>query len=226
MAATALTRRCRPRSGMRGGLRAGLPIMPLAIAFGATFGLAAREAGLDPISAVAMSAATFAGSAQFAAIGVLAAGGSPFVSLLAGLLATIRYVPMGIAVASHAHGGALRRFVGAQAMIDESWAVAHAEGGFSWDRMLTTGAMFWTGWVGGTALGAVGGPLLGDLDRLGLDGALGAIFLALAAGQIRTRTVATASAVGAGLALATTPLLPAGLPVAAASVACLLALRR
>lgn len=213
-------------AGLIGGVRAGLPILPLAIAFGGTFGLAAREAGVDVVAAVGMSALTFAGSAQFAAVGVLAAGGAPFIGVLAGLLATIRYIPMGIAISGHARGEAWRRFLGAQTMIDESWALAHTDRRFSWGRMEGAGLMFWAGWVSGTAAGAIAGPLFGDLNRLGLDGGLAAIFLALAVGQIRTRAMLAAAAIGVGIALATTPLLPAGLPVAAASLACLIAARR
>lgn len=226
MASVALAKRPRGRPvDVIAGVRAGLPIMPLAIAFGGTFGLAARDADVDVAAAVAMSALTFAGSAQFAAVGVLAAGGAPLIGVLAGLLATIRYVPMGIAISGHARGKAWRRFLGAQTMIDESWALAHVDRRFSWGRMEGAGIMFWTGWVSGTALGAIAGPVFGDLSRLGLDGALAAIFLALAVGQIRTRAMVTAALLGVCIALATTPLLPVGLPVAAASLACLIAVR-
>jgi 4-azaleucine resistance transporter AzlC len=207
-------------------VRAALPVLPLAIVFGVTFGLAARDAGLAAATAVGMSALTFAGSAQFAAVGVLTTGGAPLVAVLAGLLATIRYLPMGIAGARHARGKRWRRFLGAQTMIDESWALAHGDGGFSWARMECAGTIFWMGWVGGTALGSIAGPLFGDLDRLGLDGGLAAIFLALAVGQIRTRVTLTAALLGVAIALASTTFLPAGVPVAAASLACLVALRR
>lgn len=45
-----------------------------AIGFGFVFGLAAREAGYSPIEASAMSVIGFAGAAQFAAVGYVAAG--------------------------------------------------------------------------------------------------------------------------------------------------------
>ena len=37
-----------------------------------TFGIIARQAGLSPVAAIAMSAVVFAGSAQFAAISIFA----------------------------------------------------------------------------------------------------------------------------------------------------------
>lgn len=43
-------------------------------AFGVVFGLAARAAGYSPIEAIASSVLVFAGAAQFAAVGLLAAG--------------------------------------------------------------------------------------------------------------------------------------------------------
>ena len=46
----------------------------LASLFGASFGVLARSAGFDPVASIVMSATTFAGSAQFAAVSVLGAG--------------------------------------------------------------------------------------------------------------------------------------------------------
>ena len=44
------------------------------VGFGLVFGLAARNAGYSPIEASAMSVLTFAGAAQFAAVGYVSAG--------------------------------------------------------------------------------------------------------------------------------------------------------
>src|SRR5256885_13167331 len=54
-------------------------VLPLALAIGAlgvAFGYLARSAGMPVGAAVAMSAITFAGSPQFAALAVFAAGGT------------------------------------------------------------------------------------------------------------------------------------------------------
>src|SRR5918998_1649986 len=63
-------------SSYRDGIRALLPLMPAIVAFGASFGVLARAAGVDALAAVVMSATTFAGSAQFAVVSVLGAGGT------------------------------------------------------------------------------------------------------------------------------------------------------
>ena len=60
----------------RDRFRAILPLMPAIVAFGASFGVLAQAAGIDGAAAVVMSATTFAGSAQFAVVSVLGAGGT------------------------------------------------------------------------------------------------------------------------------------------------------
>ena len=66
-------RRAAARASYRAGARAMLPLAPAVVLFAASFGVLARSAGFDPAATVAMSATTFAGSAQFAAVSVLAA---------------------------------------------------------------------------------------------------------------------------------------------------------
>jgi predicted branched-subunit amino acid permease len=81
-------------------------------------------------------------------------------------------------------------------------------------------------WVGGTAIGVLAGDAIGDPDRLGLDAIFPAFFLALlVGGELRSgRRAITAALPGASIALALTPMTPAGVPVIAASAAALLGL--
>jgi predicted branched-subunit amino acid permease len=80
--------------------------------------------------------------------------------------------------------------------------------------------------VAGTTLGSVAGSLLGDPESLGLDAAFPALFLALLAGQVHGRTGVVAAIGGAVVAAALVPFVPPGVPVVAASVVCLIGLRR
>ena len=69
-------------------LRAGaVTAIPLAVAvglFGVSFGvLSATSGGMGALPAVVMSVTTFAGSAQFAAASILAAGGQPIAAIAA-----------------------------------------------------------------------------------------------------------------------------------------------
>ena len=80
-------------------------------------------------------------------------------------------------------------------------------------------------WVGGTVLGVAFGDLIGDPATWGLDAAFPALFLALLVPQLTTRDARLAAVLGAAIALALTPFTPAGVPIVAASAACLLGLR-
>ena len=65
-----------------------------------------------------------------------------------------------------------------------------------------------------------------EVWELGLDAAFPALFLALLAPLLRNREPLFAALLGAGIALALTPITPAGIPVIAATAACLVGLRR
>jgi predicted branched-subunit amino acid permease len=146
---------------------------------------------------------------------------------VAAVLLNARFLPMGVAVAPFLKGGPLRRALEGQAVIDASWALA-SRGGGRFDREFMMGATIpqVAAWIGGTAIGAVGGNLIGDPERLGLDVVFPAFFLALLVEELRAggRTIAVAL-IAAALSLALVPFVPAGVPVIAACAAALLGLR-
>jgi 4-azaleucine resistance transporter AzlC len=210
--------------------RGAITALPLAVAaglFGVSFGvLSATTGGRGALPAVVMSAITFAGSAQFAAASILASGGGPIAAVAAALLLNARYLPIGISVAGVLTGGPLRRFLKAQLVVDESWAIAARGGGeFAAGRLLGAGFVLWLSWVGGTIIGVIGGEALGDPTALGLDAAFPALFLALLASQLTRRGAVSAALLGAGIAIALTPFTPPGVPIIAASAAALIGLR-
>jgi predicted branched-subunit amino acid permease len=169
----------------------------------------------------------FAGSAQFAALAVIAQGGGLPAALSAATLVHSRYLPMGIGLAPSLPGGPLRRAVEGQAVVDASWAMANRGDG-RFDRLFLFGstAPQYVGWVTGTVVGAVAGAALGDLDRFGLDALFPAFFLALLFAELRHRRSRVVALVGAAIALALAPFAPPGVPVLAASIAALVGLRR
>ena len=211
----------------RDGMRAVLAIAATVWFFGASFGLLARSSGLGVLAPLVMSLTTFAGSAQFAIASILGTSSSAAAAIAAAVLLNARYVPISISVAPLFHGPRLRRLAEAQLIVDESWAIS-SRGGGRFDRRLLIGAglLLYAAWVTGTAVGVVGGEALGDPNDLGLDGAFPALFLALLVPQLVGTRARLAALVGAGIAFALTPFTPAGTPIVAASVACLLGLRR
>jgi 4-azaleucine resistance transporter AzlC len=205
---------------VRKGLRIAAPLLPAVVALGASFGVLARASHFSAVAAIVMSATTFAGSSQVAAISVLGAGGSVAAAVVAALLLNVRYAPIGITVASSFRGSVWRRLAEAQLVVDESWALSGG-GTPRFDRrvMLGVGAGLWVGWVSGTAVGALLGGVVSDPSAFGLDGAFAALFLALLLAQLGNRRAVAAAAFGAAIAAVLTPVTPPGVPIIAATAA-------
>ena len=225
MTATAETTSSRAR--FREGLKLGVPFAIAGFLVAMSFGIVAVGAGLSAVAAIVMSMIVFAGSAQFAAIAILAAGGGVASAVGAAALMNSRFLPMGVALAPSLPGRALWRAAQGQTVVDASWALAAREDG-TFDRWLLFGStsVQYLTWTTGTALGALGGDLLGDPDKLGLDAIYPAFFVALLVGEARSRRARSAAALGALIALALVPFAPAGVPVLVASLGALIGLTR
>jgi 4-azaleucine resistance transporter AzlC len=208
------------------GARAVLPLAAAIAMLGVSFGALATAAGLTPVAATVMSATTFAGSAQFAAVSILSAGGTAATAVATAGLLNARYAATGFAVAPALRGSLWRRFFVAQLAVDESWGVAYlGDGRFSEQRLVGAGLVLFAAHVGSTAIGAFAGDLVGDPRAWGLDAAFPALFLVLLSPHLRRPDGRAAAALGAAIALATTPFVPAGITTLIAAAASLLGLR-
>jgi len=210
----------------RRGVRLIIPVAVAGFAFAVSFGVLARSAGMGVLAPIVMSATTFGGSAQFAVVSVLGDGGSAAAAIVAAVLLNLRYLPIGISVARGFHGGPARRLGEAQLVVDESWAVSVGGGRFDRRVLVGAGALLYACWVGGTTVGVIGGGAIGDPNRFGLDAAFPALFLALVAPRLRERRALHAAVLGGALAAALISVVPPGIPIVAASAACLLGWRR
>jgi predicted branched-subunit amino acid permease len=197
-------------------------------AYGVSFGALAVAAGLDPWQTMALSLLVFTGGSQFAFIGVIGAGGAPLAAILTSTFLGVRNGFYGVALAPVMRplGGA-RKAWAAQVTIDESTAVALAQPaddvparrvGFWW-----TGVGVFVTWNLFTAAGAALGSAIGDPSRWGLDAAAAAAFLALLWPRLATRHTQLVALISAVVALALTPVLPAGMPILAAAVVAIVA---
>jgi len=217
----------RPERTHRDGVRAVAPLAVAVVGFGISYGVLARAAGMGVLAPIVMSMATFAGSSQFAAASILDVGGTVAAAITAAVLLNARYAPIGVSVAPSLSGSWWSRFLHAQLVVDETWAVAaEGEGRFNPRVLVGAGLTLYAAWVLGTVMGVTFGDVIGDPDRLGLDAAFPALFLALLVPQLTNRRAVEAAVLGAAIALALTPFTPAGVPIIAASAACLLGLRR
>jgi 4-azaleucine resistance transporter AzlC len=214
------------RDGYATGAKLIAPITVAALAFGVSFGLLARAAHMGVVAPIVMSATTFAGSAQFAVASILDNGGSVAAAIVAAVLLNARYAPIGITVAAGFESSLPLRILQAQLIVDESWAVSTRGRRFDVRVLVGAGVLLFVGWVGGTALGVLAGDLLGDPKRAGLDAAFPALFLAILAPWLSTRRALAAAALAAGIAFTLIPFTAPGVPIIAASAACLLGWRR
>ena len=213
----------------RDGFRAGAPYAAASFLLSFSFAAVATASGVPALAAVVMSAVVYAGSAQFASIAVLAAGGGVGAAVAAAALMNSRFLAMGVAFGPSLPGGPLARAVQGQAVVDSSWALA-ARGDGTFDRTWLFGhsAAQYVCWVTGTTIGVLlstrGAGV--DVRALGLDAVFPTFFLALLLGELRDRSRVGLALAGGGLALALVPLTPPGVPVLAASVVALVGLRR
>src|SRR5436305_11010676 len=119
------------RESWRAGLRAGVPYAAAGFLLSLSFGVLARTAGFSTLAAIAMSAIVFAGSAQFAAVSIIAAGGGLGAAVGAAALMNSRFLPMGIALGPSLPGGPVKRAAQGQTAVDASWAMASRGDGAS-----------------------------------------------------------------------------------------------
>jgi predicted branched-subunit amino acid permease len=182
---------------------------------------------MSDAEAVLMSAIVFAGSAQFTAASILAAGGGAGAAVAAATLMNSRFLPMSAAVGPSFSGGPLRRAAKGQAVVDHSWALSsRGDGSFDEALLLGASAIAYCTWITGTAVGALWGDALGDPDKLGLDAIFPAFFFGLLLNELHSRRSRGVAALGAGTALILVPFTPPGVPVLVASLASLVGLTK
>jgi len=186
-----------------------------AAAFGLIFGLAARQAGYSLIEAVAMSTIVFAGAAQFAAVGLVAAATPwPAIVLLTGLL-NARHLLYSAALAPWLDRvPRVQKAAMAHLLTDEAFALSLAHfkrlgradvGGYWIAAIVST----FIPWNLATLAGFFGGQLIDDPARYGLDIVFPAAMGGLAVGLLVCRRELVACfggiVVSVGVALALEP---------------------
>ena len=174
-----------------------------AIGFGFVFGLAARDAGYSPIEACAMSVIVFAGAAQFAAVGYVAAGLPWAPILVLTLFLNARHMLYSASLAPRLRGiPFLHRAAMAHVLTDEAFALAathfHRLG-----RVDVPG--YWIGailgvfipWNVATLAGVLLGGAIPDPSVFGLDIVFPAAMAGLAVGLMTGRREVVAAGAGA-----------------------------
>jgi 4-azaleucine resistance transporter AzlC len=187
----------------------GAGIAVTAVGFGFVYGLAAREdAGFSPIEVVAMSTLVFAGAAQFAAVGYIAAGLAwPGVVLLTALL-NARHILYSASLGPWFAGRPFAlRAIAAHLLTDEAYALAMAHfrrvgRADLWGYWLGAIAVTWIPWNVATLTGAIVGGSIPEPEQFGIDVIFPAAMLGLAVGLISGRREVVAAVVGAVVGVA------------------------
>lgn len=185
-----------------------------AAGFGVVYGLAARDAGLSPAEAVAMSVFVFAGASQFAAVGLIAqAVPWPAIVLLTALLNSRHLLYSAALRPWLGHAPAAERVAMAHVLTDEAFALSlhhfrrlgRADRAGYW----TAGALIFVPWNVATIAGAVGGQVIPDPTRLGVDVifpvAMAGLAVLLVHGRRDVVAVGAAVLAAVGLGLAVDP---------------------
>ena len=199
------------------------------VPFGLAFGVLCSEAGLAWWEAVGFSAVVFAGSAQFAAVGVLGDGGTVAAAVGAGVLLNLRSLAFGLAMAPALRGSLPFRLAASQLMIDESVAVGTAASTPERRRYgyFAGGLAVFALWNASTLAGALLASGAGDLvTTLGIDATIPASFLALLWPRLRASAHLRVAVAGAVVALLAAPVTPPGVPVLLAALGVVAAGRR
>jgi len=190
----------------RRGLRDSILILFAVGSFGVAFGVLAVDAGLSRWLTLFSSIVIVSGAAQFAMIGLLAAGPAPVLLAVTGL--GLRHLPMSASLAQmigpRTIGTRLRL---AWVLVDETFGLTVRAAVSSVDDLVAyksaADLMLYTGWVTGTAVGAWFGSSI-DPEAAGVGVLFGLLFLGLAAPMVHGRRdwVVAAAAVVATLVAA------------------------
>jgi predicted branched-subunit amino acid permease len=168
-----------PRRTWRAGFLATLPLWPGGILFGIVYAVAAREAGLTASEIVGMSVLVFGGSAQFAAVNLIAAGAGPLAVIAGTAIANARYILVSASIAPEiAHKPRWWRALYAFHLSDGDGTAGYALGA-------NLGMV--APWLGAAVAGVLIGAAIPAPSRWGIDLVIPLTFLGLLVPLLKTR---------------------------------------
>ncbi len=189
-------------------------------AYGLSFGALAAAGGFSVLQACALSVLMFTGGSQFAFVSTMSNGGSGAAGAATAILLGSRNALYGLRLSALLRVRGPRKAASAQLVIDESTAMAIAQDTDRAARLgfYATGLSVFVLWNLATLVGALAAQTLDDPSVFGLDAAAAAAFVALLAPRMRSRQTWMVAGGAMVVALALTPLVPAGVPVLCAAL--------
>jgi 4-azaleucine resistance transporter AzlC len=209
------------KSALNRGMVAAWPICLGYIPIGLAFGVLAQKAGLSPLEIGLMSVLVFAGSAQFIAVSMLAAGASIFSIVATTFMVNLRHFLMSSALAVFLKNADRKKLsLFAYGVTDESFAVNLSKfRDTRWDlnsALVTNHTANFT-WIIATVVGGMGGQFI-PAHAFGIDYALIAMFICLLVFQIRGFMYVIAAVIAGILAVFLSMLIPGNSYIVIASM--------
>ncbi len=172
------------------GVKRALPVVLGYVPIGFAYGVLAGKSGLSGANTLLMSIIVFAGSAQFIAVGLFAAGTGPAAVILTTFVVNLRHLLMAASLAPYLSGWKKRYLaLFSFELTDETFAL-HSSSASRLNECqmeaLSLNVTAQLSWVVGTGLGLIASGLIGDIKPLGLDYALAAMFIGLLVGQCQS----------------------------------------
>ncbi|MCW5875864.1 MAG: AzlC family ABC transporter permease [Anaerolineales bacterium] len=197
-----------PRAALLAGMRDTVPLLVGAAPFGLIFGALALAAGMSPLGVAAMSAFVFAGSSQFIAAGLIAAGTPIAVIALTTLVVNLRHMLYSATLAPKLQGLPLRWLLPLGFWLtDESFVVAAKQFEETphnphnrWYLLGSEIAMY-ANWQLVTWIGIFAGSQIRDPQSWGLDFAMVVTFLGMLVPMLKDRPIWIAALVAGATAL-------------------------
>lgn len=197
-----------PRSAFLKGAADSFPLLVGSWPFGVIFGALAVTSGFSPLGAAAMSAIVFAGSAQFVAVGLVAAGTPALVIILTTLVINLRHALYAATLALHLKGLPPKWLVPLGFWLtDESFVVAAShydenpqEQHKRW-YLLGSEITMYLDWQLVTWIGIVAGQQIRDPQSWGLDYAMVVTFIGMVVPMVKDRPMLLAVLVAGGSAV-------------------------
>jgi len=176
------------KSALKRGAAAAWPICLGYAPIGLAFGVLAQKAGLTPVEIGLMSVIVFAGSSQFIAVSMLAAGASTAAIVATAFVVNLRHFLMSSALAVYLKNSDRKKLTFfSYGVTDESFAVnltRFRESAWDLNSALVTNYTANITWIITTVLGGFSGQFI-PAHALGIDYALVAMFICLIVFQLR-----------------------------------------
>ena len=195
---------------MLDGARATLPLIIGAIPFGIIFGTLAGPSGLSPLGALAMSVFVYAGSAQFIALGLLAAGAAVPVIIATTFVVNLRHILYAAnLVPKVGHLPHRWRIMMAFGLTDETFAAVSnrflLQDNTDYAHWFYLGSLLamYGNWVLCTGLGIALGERVPGMTDWGLDFARSVTFIGMVVPYLKSKPMWGAVIVSGAIAMAT-----------------------